>query len=46
MVRHIMKDGQVVRDLKGHIVKMADAKEVYSLIDQMNRKKQYIRTVM
>lgn len=38
MIRHILKDGKVVTDIKGHVVKMEDAKGVYSLIDSINNK--------
>lgn len=37
-VVHILKDGQVVNDISGHIVKMSDAQELYILIDLINEK--------
>ena len=42
MIRHILKDGTVLEDITGHVVKEKDAPSVYALIDQMNgeRKKE------
>ena len=36
MVIHILKDGTVLDDITGHVVKKEDAPSVYALIDQMN----------
>lgn len=36
-IRHIMKDGVIRTDLTGHVVRMSEAKTVYSLMDQINR---------
>lgn len=38
-VIHVLKDGTVLKDITGHVVKMEDVPSVYALIDQMNRKK-------
>ena len=38
MVRHILKDGTEVKDIKGHVVKIEDAQSIYTLIEQINRK--------
>ena len=32
MVRHILKDGRVLTDITGHVVKCEDAKEVYAVM--------------
>ncbi len=39
MIRHILKDGTVLTDITGHIVKKEDVPEVYELMEQMNRKR-------
>lgn len=36
MVRHFLKDGTQVKDIKGHIVKIKDAKAAYALMDEIN----------
>lgn len=38
MVRHILKNGTELKDIKGHIVKIEDAQSVYALIEQINQK--------
>lgn len=37
MVIHILKDGTVVNDITGHIVRVEDAGPLYDLIDSINR---------
>ena len=37
-VIHILKDGSVVEDITGHVVRMEDALPLYQLIDNINRK--------
>ena len=32
MVRHILKDGRVLTDITGHVVRGEDAKEVYAML--------------
>ena len=32
---HILKDGTVLDDITGHVVKMADAPEVYEILDRV-----------
>lgn len=39
MVKHIMKDGRVLSDIKDHVVKAEEAKEVYQLIDRINEER-------
>lgn len=36
-VIHILKDGSVVEDITGHVVRMEDALPLYQLIDSINR---------
>lgn len=36
---HILKDGSVVKDITGHIVREEDAAPLYELIDNINREK-------
>lgn len=38
-VVHILKDGSRVKDITGHVVRMADARPLYDLIDCINREK-------
>ena len=37
-VIHILKDGSIVKDITGHVVRMEDAGPLYDLIDSINRK--------
>lgn len=36
-VVHILKDGSVIEDITGHVVRMEDAGPLYELIDRINR---------
>ena len=36
MVTHVLKDGTVLNDIKGHLVKKEDVPTVYVLINKMN----------
>ena len=38
MITHVLKDGKVVRDIQGHVVKMKEAKGFYALMDSINNK--------
>ena len=38
MVIHILRDGTQVKDIRGHIVRIADAEIVYKLMDTINRR--------
>lgn len=38
MVTHVLKDGTVLPDISGHIVKRSEAKDIYDLMKQMNQK--------
>lgn len=38
MVKHIMKDGTVLNDITGHVVKMEDAEVVYAILDKINER--------
>lgn len=37
-VVHILKDGSVVKDITGRVVRVEDAGPLYRLIDNMNRR--------
>lgn len=37
MVVHILKDGSIVTDITGHVVRIEDAEPLYRLIDSINR---------
>lgn len=37
-VIHILKDGSVIKDITGHVVRVEDAGPLYQLIDSINRK--------
>lgn len=37
MVYHILKDGKNLTTITGHVVKVADAKQVYHLLHNINR---------
>lgn len=37
-VKHILKDGTVLNDISGKVVRIADAKQVYVLIDKINER--------
>ena len=39
-VRHFLKDGREVKDIKGHVVRMDDAKSIYTIIDRINERKE------
>lgn len=39
MIRHHLKDGRILTDITGHVVKKEDVPLVYSLIDQINEEK-------
>jgi len=39
MITHILKDGTVLKDITGHVVKKEDVPMAYELIDQMNEKR-------
>ena len=36
-VVHILKDGSVVKDITGYVVRMGDAVPLYQLLDSINR---------
>lgn len=38
MVKHILKDGTVLKDITDHVVKVEDAEAVYVLMDKINDK--------
>lgn len=42
-IKHILKDGTVLDDIQGHVVKMSDAKSIYNLMDCINDSRTYQR---
>lgn len=36
MVIHISKSGQVINDIKGHVIRREDAPSLYAVIDRLN----------
>jgi len=38
VVRHILRDGKVLRDIRGHVVKFEDAVNAYKLMERINEK--------
>ena len=36
-VVHILKDGSIVKDITGHVVRVKDASPLYQLIDSINQ---------
>jgi hypothetical protein len=38
MIKHVLKDGSVLDDITGHVVKQDDAKIIYRLIDSINQR--------
>ena len=44
-VVHILKDGSIVKDITGHVVRMEDAGPLYDLIDRINREGSKKKTV-
>lgn len=39
-IHHILKDGTALDDIKGHVVRMDDARNVYAIMDRINKKGQ------
>ena len=39
MVYHVLKTGETVTDITGHVVRMEDANPLYQLLHNINRKK-------
>lgn len=38
-VIHILKDGSVVNDITGHVVRIEDAEPLYHLMDSINQQR-------
>jgi hypothetical protein len=38
MVRHVLKGGEILMDISGHLVKVSDVSWVYSLMETMTKK--------
>lgn len=39
MVKHVLKNGKEVKDVKGRVIKAKDNKAIYTIIESMNRGK-------
>lgn len=37
MITHVLKDGTVLEDITGHVIKQDDASMVYQIIEQIER---------
>lgn len=42
---HILKDGSIVKDITGHVVRMGDVKPLYQFIDTLNQNGVKVKTV-
>lgn len=40
MVKHILKNGIVLQDIKGHVVKKEEAPQAYALVERLNRERE------
>ena len=38
MVKHTLKDGTVLDDIKGHVVKIEDAELAYAVMERINER--------
>ncbi len=43
-VVHILKDGTVLNDITGHVVRIEDAEPLYQLIDSINRESRKVHS--
>ena len=41
MIRHVMKDGTILKDVSGMIVKRNEAPALYAVLDRVTRKEGY-----
>ena len=39
MITHILKNGKVIKDITGHVVKEEDAPTVYALMNSLNERR-------
>lgn len=39
MVIHVLKDGTVLHDITGHVVKKEDAKSIYAILNEINHER-------
>lgn len=44
MIVHVLKDGTVLEDITGHVVRVEDAEPVYKLMDAINREANHEKT--
>lgn len=45
-VIHFLKDGSRINDITGHIVRLEDARTLYSMIERLNDKAETIKSQM
>lgn len=38
MVKNVLKDGTVLKDITGHVVKVEEADVVYAILDKINER--------
>lgn len=44
MIRHHLKDGTILTDIRGHVVKREDVPLAYAIIDRMNDDRERMRS--
>ena len=42
-INHILKDGTILSDISGHVVKMADAERAYTIMKSMSEQRKEIK---
>ena len=42
-IKHILKNGTILTDISGHVVKMEDVRGVYDLMDRINEKRKGVK---
>ncbi len=38
-IKHVMKDGVIRTDISGHVVRRSDAKTVYNMVEELNKRR-------
>ena len=41
MIKHILKDGTVLQDIKGHVVRKEDAPVAYRILEQKGKERKH-----
>lgn len=39
MIWHVLKDGTVLEDIQGHVVRMEEAPSIYAILDKVRERK-------